>query len=72
MELTIEQTAFVAYVGRRWSEGATQQRIANELGMKKSTLRTRVKYYGYQFARAGKLPAIRSPELPETFGTGPE
>jgi len=63
MPLTQGQMDFVLKVNNRWAEGATQQQIAVEMQLTLSTLRNRLRYYGYAFGRAGKLIALRSPTI---------
>lgn len=62
-ELTAEQTAFISIIADSWAAGLTQKEIAEKLSINRSTMITRLAYYGYKFGRAGKLIALRSPEV---------
>ena len=67
MDLTPEQRAFVARIREMWEKGATQRRIADELEMNLSTMRGRLRYYGYRFGRAGKLLPVHTAESGESL-----
>lgn len=61
--LTAEQMEFVQTVKTKWAEGATQQEIADSLGLHLSTLRNRLHYYGYKFVRPGRIEPVKAPSL---------
>jgi DNA invertase Pin-like site-specific DNA recombinase len=61
--LTAEQMEFVQTVKDMWAKGSTQQQIADSLGLHLSTLRNRLRYYGYKFVRPGRIEPVKAPSL---------
>lgn len=65
MKLDAEQTAFIVKVQELWSQGLTQEQVADRMGRSLSTVRNRLAYYGYKFGRLGKLERIEAEKLPK-------
>ena len=66
MQLSAEQTEFVTTVKDLWSRGLTQQEVADSLRKPLSTVRSRLRYYGFRFGRGGILVPIHAPVLEQT------
>lgn len=62
-DLSSEQLEYVHRVAALWADGLTQEQVANKLGRSLSTVRSRLRYYGYKFGRNGRLIRIYAPEI---------